>query len=72
MCNTIICKITHDTGGESAVAQMVRFGLGIKFKPRSEFSLLFFSFFLSFFLSILFFFVVKFLSCGYFPFRVSF
>ena len=50
MCNTIICKITHDTGGESAVAQMVRFGLGTKFKPRSEFSLLFFSFFLSFFL----------------------
>ena len=40
-CNTIICKITHDTGSESTVAQMVRlqFGLELKFKPWSEFSL---------------------------------
>ena len=41
-CSTIICKITHYTGSESAVAQMVRlrFGLGFKFKPRSELSYL--------------------------------
>ena len=66
-CNTIICKITHDTGSESTVAQMVRlqFGLELKFKPWNEFSLLYFTFlFFSFFalFFFLFFFVVKFLS----------
>ena len=47
-CNTIMCKTTHDTGSESTVAQMVRlrFGLELKFKPQSEFSLLFFFSFL--------------------------
>lgn len=44
--NTIICKIIHDAGSESAVAQMVRLRFGLagrfKFKPRIEFSLSFF------------------------------
>ena len=38
-CNTIIYKITHASGSEFAVAQIVRlrFRLEFKFKPRSEF-----------------------------------